>query len=124
MVGPDDFKKIIDSMNKAVDDGTRQAAQMLWAALLSYLTAHWLVITIILFVLFVMLTLKAMLGQWGSLGSFIYNVLYFGTLLVIGLIWGPNIFLGDFFKAMCTAILYPICYLITGYILEKIGLGK
>ena len=120
--GIDDFKQMLDSISRGVEDGTKQAVHILWTALLSNLTAHWLVIIIILFAVFVALTLKAMMGRWGSLGSFIYNFLYFGTLLIIGLIWGPNVFLGDFFKAACTAILYPVCYLITGYILERTGL--
>lgn len=120
--GTDDFKQMLDSISRGVEDGTKQAVHILWTTLLSNLTAHWLVIIIILFAVFVALTLKAMMGRWGSLGSFIYNFLYFGTLLIIGLIWGPDVFLGDFFKAACTAILYPVCYLITGYILERTGL--
>jgi len=122
--GLEGFKQLLDAINKSAEDGTKQAAHILWSALLSYLSAHWLAIIIILFIVFVVLTLKAMMGQWGSLGSFIYNFLYFGTLLLIGLIWGPDVFLGDFFKAACTAILYPVCYLVTGYILKKTSLRK
>ena len=119
--GPADFKQLLDSINQSMENETKQAVGMLWSVFLSYLTAHWLAIIAILFVIFVALTIKAMMGRWGSLGSFIYNFLYFGTLLIIGLIWGPEVFLGDFFKAACTVLLYPICYLITGFILKKMG---
>jgi len=122
--GPADFKQLLDSINRSMEIETEKTVGMIWAAFLSYLAAHWLAIIVILFIIFVVVTLKAMMGQWGSLGSFIYNFLYFGTLLIIGLIWGPNVFLGDFFKAACTALLYPICFFITGYILKKTGLMK
>jgi hypothetical protein len=119
--GPDEFKKLIDALNKAVEDGTSQAAHMLWSALLSFLAAHALAVMIILFVVLVVAMLKAMMGRWGTLGSVIYNFLYFGILFVIGLIWGPDVFVSDFFHAACTLMLYPVCYAITGYILDKIG---
>jgi lipopolysaccharide export LptBFGC system permease protein LptF len=121
-IDPEDFKKILDSINQQLEDYTRQFAHALWTALLSFLVEYWLPFVVVLFVIFVALTIKAMFGRWGSLGSFLYNFFYFGILFVIGLIWGPNFFLGDFFHAFCAAILYPICYRLVGYVLEKMGL--
>jgi hypothetical protein len=63
-----------------------------------------------------------MMGRWGSLGSLLYNFFYFGTLYIIGLLWGPEIFVDDLFNAACAVVLYPACYLLVGYILERTGL--
>ncbi len=122
--GPEDTKHLIDLLIKGVEDGTKMAAHILWSALMSFLKDHWLAVMGGLFVVFVIVTFKAMLGRWGSLGSFLYNFFYFGILLVVGLIWGPEVFLGDFFKAACTIILYPVCYFIVGLILDKMGVKR
>lgn len=106
---------------EAFEEGTKQAYQMIWDAFIPILAANWVWVILILFVVFTLVSIKAFMGRWGSLGSFLYNFFYFGTLLVIGLIWGPEVFAGDLFRAACTVILYPICYWISGYIMEKMG---
>ncbi len=106
---------------EAIDEGTKQAAHMLWSALLSFLTARWLALMILVFIVFVVATLKAMFGRWGMLGSVLYNSIYFGILFIIWLVWGPEIFVSDFFSVAYTIILYPVCYFVTGLILDKIG---
>ncbi len=118
-LGPDFPKQMIDLLMNSFEEGSKWAARMLWDAFLGYLKEHWLLFIGILFVCFVAVTLKAMMGRWGSLGSFLYNFFYFGALFIIGLIWGPEIFVDDFFNAACAVILYPICYLLVGYILDK-----
>lgn len=122
--GPEFVEVIIDSIIKGVEEATKFVVHLLWSTLLSYLKIHWLTVVIVLFSAFVVFTVKAMFGRWGSLGSFLYNFFYFGTLFVVGLIWGPEIFLGDFFKAICVAILYPVCYFLVGYILDKMKIYK
>lgn len=110
-------------MNKAAEDGAKQAAHMLWSALLSFLAAHWLAVMFGLFIVFIVVTLKAMMGRWGSLGSFLYNFFYFGILFVVGLIWGPEVFLGNFFGAACAIILYPVCYWLSGVVMDRMGVA-
>lgn len=118
-----DFPKyLVTIFSDAFEKGTQQAARMLWSVLISILKEHWFAVISVLFLVLVAVTFKAMMGRWGSLGSFLYNALYFGTLFIIGLIWGPEIFVNDIFNAACTAILYPVCYLLVGYILDKTGL--
>ena len=114
-------KEVVGAFMNAIDDGTKQAARMLWSALMTFFAEHWIAVMIVFFLVFVFATLKAMMGRWGTLGSVLYNSLYFGILLVVGLIWGPDIFTSDIFNAACTVILYPICYLATGIILDKFG---
>lgn len=112
------------SLPDAFMEGEKIAVRMLWNGLMPILRGNWIMILGIIFVIFVIFTFKAMLGRWGSLGSFLYNFFYFGTLLVIGLIWGPEVFVGDFFKATCTAILYPVCYWLSGYIMDRMGVRR
>ncbi len=120
-LGPDFTKQMINLLFNAMDEGTKQAARMLWSIFMSFLSQHWFAVMGLIFFIFIVVTLKAMLGRWGSLGSFLYNLFYFGTLFVIGLIWGPEVFVNDFFNAACAVILYPVCYIITGVILDKMG---
>jgi len=115
---------MIDALFKGIETATQQIARILWSALLSFLTAHWFAVLVAIFVIFVVALLKAMLGRWGSLGSFLYNLFYFGILFVIGLIWGSEVFVNNLFNAAVAIILYPICYFITGLILEKTGLRR
>ena len=115
-------KLVLDTM---FIEAPKQAATMLWnLVLMPILSEHWLSIGVLLFVVFVAVTIKAMLGRWGSLGSFLYNFFYFGTLFVIGLILGPEVFVSDAMNFFTAIILYPICYLLVGWILETTGLKR
>jgi hypothetical protein len=113
--------QMVDMIKTSMESSMKMVANIMWSTLLSYLAAHWMATILTLFVVFVFVFIKAKLGRWGSLGSFLYNFFYFGTLFVIGLIWGPGVFLGDWFKVACTALLYPICYFLSGYVMEKMG---
>lgn len=123
-LGADFPKQVVELLLNAINEGTKQAAQMLWSILTTFLSEHWLAVLLVLFVVFVAVTLKAMMGRWGSLGSFLYNFFYFGILFIVGLIWGPEVFVDDYFNAACAVILYPICYVISGMILDKMGVRR
>lgn len=109
---------------KTFGEAFPKAYRMIWDALMPILVTNWAWILLILFVVFTYVSIKALLGRWGALGSFLYNFFYFGTLFIIGLIWGPEVFAGDLFKAAYTVILYPICYILVGIILDKIGVRR
>jgi magnesium-transporting ATPase (P-type) len=115
---------MISSINYALKEIPKQTAEILWSVLLSLLKQYWLFFMIILFIVLVIATVKAMFGRWGTFGSVLYHVLYFGTLLMVGLIWGPDVFVSDFFHAACTLVLYPICYYIVGLILDRTGFHR
>lgn len=105
----------------AFEEGVKQGAHLLWSVLISTLQQHWRFLMAVFFLIFIVATLKAMIGQWGMLGSVLYNLFYFGTLFIVGLIWGPEVFLNDYFNAACSIILYPVCYFLVGWILRKTG---
>lgn len=115
-------KQVVNMMIDSFEKANMQAVHMLWNALMIFLSQHWVFVFLVLFAILIFTTLKAMLGRWGSLGSVLYNFLYFGTLFIVGLIWGPELFISDIFNATCTIILYPVCYTIVGIILDKTNL--
>ncbi len=96
-----------------------QVAQGAWEYLLLILSNHLRAILLLIFVLFFATTMKAMMGRWGSLGSLLYNFFYFGILFIIGLFWGPEIFINDYFGFACAVVLYPICYFAAGVVLDR-----
>lgn len=114
--------EMVQMLPGAIAEGMKIAAHIMWDAAMVVLSENTLAIVGFLLFIFVVAMLKAMMGRWGMLGSFMYNFLYFGILLVVGLIWGPEVFVHDAFRAACTVILYPICYWVTGRILDATGL--
>jgi lipopolysaccharide export LptBFGC system permease protein LptF len=106
---------------KDMSESAHFVTKACWDSVLSNLTQYWIQLAFILFVLFIILFIKAKLGRWGSLGSYLYNVFYFGTLFILGLIFGPGFFTSDYFKPLCAVILYPLCYWLVGRILIKLG---
>lgn len=118
------MKDIVPMFINAIDGGTKKAYQMYWYILISFLSQYWLLVTTILVMLFVVALVNALAGRWGMLGSVLYNYLYFGILFIVGLIWGSDIFVSNFFSVVCTILLYPVCYILTGIILTKTGLRR
>lgn len=113
-----DYTNLITSF----EDGIKIAYQIYWDVLISFLLENWDIVIIILFTILMIAGIKAIGGRWGMLGSVLYNYLYFGILFIIGLIWGPTIFVSNFITIFCTIILYPVCYFFVGVILDKVKL--
>lgn len=108
-----------------IGNGTIQAYQLIWGLMIKpLLLAHWFSLLLLLLFLFIVLFFEAMMGKWGAFGSLTYNTLYFGALLAVILIWGVEVLVGDFFNFACAVILYPVCYLITGKIIDKFGFRR
>jgi hypothetical protein len=116
---PDFLKNIVTETIQTFTSLPLQSARFVWSIFISILKEHWLFLLAVFFVIVVVATIKFMFGRWGMLGSVIYNSVYFGILLIIGLIWGPDIFVHDLFKPLCLIILYPVCYWITSKFLIK-----
>jgi hypothetical protein len=117
---PDIAAVTIDRFIGALENGILDGIQMVWDIVISLLKEHLLLIAVVLLILLSIAFFKAMMGRWGMLGSVLYNVLYGSALLLIGFIWGPEVFVNDYFNLLCAVLLYPICYLAVGAILNKI----
>lgn len=87
---------------------------------MTLLAEHGFEVAVILIITFIAVLLLAFVGFWGPLGSFLYNFLYFSALLIVGSIWGPEIFVNDIFSAALTLVLYLGCYRVTGLLLKQI----
>lgn len=107
---------IIDSIN----EGMAWAAHIIWDSFTAWVLEYWIYILIAyLLLLFVSLLLLSG-GKWGMFGSLSYHTLYFGILFIVGLIKGPEVFISDYFEVFCAIVLYPLCYFLTGLILNKV----
>lgn len=123
-LGPEIWKPLLDQILVSTKEGVSMAYQMLWDSLMWLLAEHWISIFIALFVVLTVAFIVALFGRWGSFGSLLYNYLYFGTLFVIGLIWGPEVFIGDLFSFLRALAICPICYFVVGVILRKLEFIK
>lgn len=123
-LGSEFVKNATNSFLSGIDTGTKMAYQIWWGALISFLSQHTIGVIVALVAIFIIALVRAVMGRWGMFGSVLYNYLYFGLLFFVGLIWGSDVFVSDFFHLACTIILYPICYYVVGQILDKSGLRR
>lgn len=91
---------------------------------MSFLTVHWMAVVMFLTIIFVIALVRAFSGSWAMLGRVLYNSLYFGTLFIIGLIKGPEVFVNWYFEVFCVILLYPICYFLVGRVLDFLGVTR
>lgn len=122
--GPDFVKELIPWMFDQIGIATAKVFRMFWDIGMGYLAEHWVAVIIGLGVIFLVALVRAFVtGRWAMLGSITYNYLYFGTLFLIGLIFGPELFANDYFKIFLV-ILYIVCFILTGKFLTKIGVRR
>lgn len=125
ILNPDLVKDLINRSLLATNEAKALWTRVLWASFRPLLQEHWLLIIACLIFLFFFFSAKAYItGRWGSLGSFLYKLLYFGSILILVLIRGPEVLVSDAFSLVCAIILYPVCYKITGMILVKMGVRR
>jgi len=122
--GVDFPKQLVEMFFNALDEGTRQAYRMIWSGITQFLNEHWGWLVFMLIAIFIFSVLNYFAtGRWAMLGSVLYNYFYFGTLFVITLIFGPEVFANDWFKIVLF-ILYVTCFILVGKILNKIGIRR
>jgi len=117
------FKNLFTLLLDKIQQGTILAYQKIWDGITSYLLGHLIVVIIILFVVFLYSLVRGLMGHWWIFGSVAYNYLYFGSLLVIGSIWGPEIF-SNTYADIGFFLLYILCYIGVGMILSKAGIRR
>ena len=123
-LGPDLMKELIPWMIQQFGVATAKAFHMIWDIGITYLAQHWIAVLAGLFTIFVVALVRAFVtGRWAMLGSVVYNYLYFGTLFLVGTIFGPEVFTNDYFKIVLV-ILYVVCFTLTGIFLNKIGVQR
>ena len=122
--GPDFVKDLIPWMFQTMADATKHTYRILWDYGISVLKQHIIATILVLLVLLMFSYLRALITRrWGLFGSLLYNYLYFGTLFIIGLIFGPETFANDYFEIFL-AILYVVCFILVGKILTETGVRR
>jgi hypothetical protein len=118
------FVQLNSMIQNFLDEVATAKARMIWEIVQTTLAQHWLLIIIglpiVLFVSFVL----ALIGYWWILGSILYHLFYFGFLYPFGLIFGPEIYVKNIFVLFCEFILYPVCFIVTGMILDMLGVKR
>jgi hypothetical protein len=123
-LGADFPKQVVELFLNAIDEGTKQAYRMIWNGISQFLIEHWGWVIVALVAIFILSVLNYFAtGRWAMLGSVLYNYLYFGTLFVITLIFGPEVFANDWFKIVLF-IVYVACFVLVGKLLRKAGIRR
>lgn len=107
-----------------IEESTKEAARMIWTFAMSFLAEHWLVVMGGFLGLLFFLIILAILGDWGGLYSLTYWTLYACLVFVAGLIWGPEVLVGDIFHIVYMAAIWPLCYFFTGWIWDRFGFRR
>jgi hypothetical protein len=95
--------------------------KLLWSIINPILIQNWKVIWITILVLLNIAMLKFLLTQrWGTLGSLLYNIFFFGIMYLIINYYGPEIILEDYFKSI-SFFVYVIGFFLTRFILKLIN---
>jgi len=110
---------IVPWMLSAYGNALANAYQILWDAFMKMAFEHW-AISLFLVIFFPVASYFWFVttGKWGWFGRVTYRYLKWGSLFVIGLVFGPKIFANDYF-AIVLAVLWIVCYSATGDILKS-----
>lgn len=124
LVGFELIKDLIPWMFKAFEEAKAQEFRMIWNVTVPYVLQHLLeVIGILLIILLVAFLTWLVTDRWFMLGRVLYTYLHGGVLLLIGVIWGPELYANDIFEII-NLVTYMICFIFVGTILDRIGARK
>ena len=118
--GPELVKGLVPWFFNMIDDSTKHAYQIIWSYLILYLKQHWGFVIIALILILVFSFAKYMItGRWKTLGQVLYSYIYWGTIFVITLIFGPEIFADNWFKIVMVLV-YGFSFYAVGKIISKL----
>lgn len=117
---PDFAEKIFAGVWAIYEKALRDAGQQMLDLVLNFIKDNFFLIAGVLMFVFLFLSIKAVYGKWAELGSFLFNCIYHGTLLLGGKIFGVDLFFNDWYDPFCIYVLNPICFHIVGYILRNL----
>jgi hypothetical protein len=109
---------------KTVSEAEAFDAKLIWDVTVPVLLHYWFVVFIILaLVLLYALLFALTTRRWRILGRVLYSYLHLGILFVIGLIWGPAIYVNDYFEII-NFLVYAFSFEVVGIIVKKMGLSR
>jgi membrane-bound ClpP family serine protease len=96
------------------------ALNFTWSIINPILIDNWKFLLISIIILLIIATIKFFLTQqWGTLGSLLYNIFFFGIMYFIINKFGPDLILEDYFKTI-SFLIYFIGFFLTRIILKKL----
>ncbi len=117
-------KELVSWFLNALDESTRRAYKMIWTIVKELLIKNWMSLSgLLLFILFLSFLFCKITKTWGTFASILYHYLYLGFLLLIVLIFGPEVFASNYFNIVL-ALLYGLCFYLVGVFVKKIHLRK
>jgi hypothetical protein len=123
-LGEDIPHQFAQQLLDAINESTKQAYRLFWTAIKQKLIEHWFLLIVGLVLLVALAVIKYRLtGRWGMLASVLYNYLYFGTLFVVTLIFGPEIFANEYID-LVFVIIYIVCFTLVGIFVNVTGIRK
>lgn len=123
-LGQDFPRQMVSMILDAFNEGEKQAYRMIWEGFKQFAVEHWGWILIGLAGLLLLAIFEYLVTRrWAFLGSVLYHYFYLSFLLVLTLIFGPEIYASEWMK-LVLFIVYVICYVLVGKVLTKSGVRK
>lgn len=111
-------QQLIDGMGESA----RNACRMIWDAAKAQMLEHWFLILVCLAgILALAIAQFRMTKRWAFLGSVLYNYAYATVLLILILVFGPEIFANPWIDLILFAV-YVACYALVGMFLRASGI--
>lgn len=121
ILGPDFVSDVVKGMLKTIAEATAHGYRIVWDAAWESILAHiWLTLGFLAFILLASALQAFATGSWGWFGSVLYHYFYIGFIILIGFVWGPEVFANDYID-LGLFLLYVLCFWMVGKILKKFG---
>jgi hypothetical protein len=114
----------INTAMKAMDEAPKIFYEMIWSGVKQLLIEHWPSVILFLILILLFAVLRYLItGRWAMLGSVLYSYIYWGFVLIIILIFGPDIFASDWIKIVLFVV-YVVSFTLVGNFLRKTGIRR
>jgi len=123
-LGSDFPQQMVKVFIDAFQDGEKQAYRMIWDGIIQFAVEHWgWIILGLVSILLIAILEYLVTRRWAFLGSVLYHYLYLTFLLVLTLIFGPEVFASEWIK-LVLFVVYVVCFALVGMLLTKAGIRR
>lgn len=115
-------KQMVQTLFDSVEKGTIWAYRIIFDSIKKFIAINWKAFVIFLIVVLLIAVSDYLLTRkWRTLGRVLYSYIYWGTIFLIALLFGPEIFANDFVDILLF-IIYIISFLFVGKLLKLFGI--
>lgn len=117
-------KQMVQTILHGLDEGERNAYRTVWMWTEQFVAEHWgLILAVLGFILLLAIIEYLITRRWAMLGSVLYHYFFAICLIIITMIFGPEIYAGAWSKVILFLV-YVLCFWLVGRFLEKVGAKK